>query len=755
MQANSISVDPTGLIRALRRSAFYQNQIVETGRAEASEPEWGEPERPILAAVEEALHSTGIDRLYSHQATAFDLADAGKDLVVTSGTGSGKTLCYNLPVLQRLMQEPAGRALYLYPTKALAQDQLGKLEELAPQGVRVSTYDGDTPRGRRPAIRKNAHIVLTNPDMLHLGILPNHTSWARFLRNLRFLILDEMHAYSGVFGSHVALVVRRLLRLCEWLGSRPQIIACSATIRNPADLFEALTGRKGELVDRDGAPSGRRYLLMWNPPMIDEEQRRSAMTETSRIVESLARGGARTLAFSRSRVGAELVLSYTRGYLQEGAPGLADRIESYRAGYTPEDRRRIEKRLFSGELLGLSSTNAMELGVDIGSLDAVVMNGYPGSISSLRQQSGRAGRGARDGLAILVAHDDPLEQYLVKHPDLLMFGKAEAVRVRPSNPHILTAQLRCAAHERPIAPHELERFPPNAIEVLEEMEEGGLIERRAGLWFHPSHGSPAADVDIRGAQRQYVIECDGEVIGSMEEWRAYQWGHEGAIYLHRGEQYLVTCLDFDGLRVVVEPVQVDYYTQSLTDTSVWPTAEAEKRALGSGEIRYMGLRVTATVTAFRRTSLPSNAVLSVEPLDMPSYTIETLGLRIDLPAAPSAEQQQQWTDGVHALEHLMVALAPLIAQCDPRDLGSAYYGVWPDTGRPAIYVYDSAPGGSGISEELFARTMEWLGHVREQLESCSCKDGCPACIFTPRCPYGNEGLDKSSGSRVLRRLLVP
>ena len=746
--------DLSALIASLRRAPFYEGQIVEQGISEPREAQYQQPERSMHLLLREALSGTGIEQLYTHQAAAYDLAEAGNNIVVTSGTSSGKTLCYNLPALNRLLREPAAKAIYLFPTKALAQDQLGKLEALAPTGIRASTYDGDTPKNQRSGIRSTAHIILTNPDMLHVGVLPNHAAWSKFLRSLRYIVIDEMHSYSGVFGSHVALILRRLLRLCEWQGSHPQIIACSATIANGLELFKGLTGRDAELIDQDGSPSGKRYLLMWNPPEVEEGVRRSANSETAQLFGSFASRGVRTLAFAKSRITAELILRYSRETLAAVNSELPKRIESYRAGYTPKERREIERRLFNGELVGLSSTDAMELGVDIGTLDAVVMNGYPGSISSLRQQTGRAGRGTREGLGVLVGRNDPLDQYYMRHPEILLGGKAEAVRVHPSNPFILAQQLRCAAHERPIGPSELSHFPDSSLEVLEALEEAGLLTRRAGLWFHPSPGSPASDVDIRGdGSGQYTIYAPDGAMGTMEQWRAFMSAHPGAVYLHRGEQYLVRALDISQRSIEVQPASVDYYTQSIADMAVTTTAEIGSRPLGTGELQLQALRVTTTVTEFKKKSLLNDIVIGTEALDLPPTTMETIGVRLDLLRNINENTDLSETDGVHALEHLLVALAPTIAQCEPRDLGSMFYPIWPDTGRPAIFVFDAVPGGIGLTEALFNNAEDWLARVAEQLFSCTCKSGCPSCVLSPRCPYSNEGVDKDAAGEVVRAFL--
>lgn len=752
METRTRSTKPWQILDTLTSAPFYVGQLAGESTQHSRDAVYGELSVSLHSAITSRLQSLGITELFSHQVEAIEQASKGVDIIVTAGTGSGKTLCYHLPALDRILQEPSARALFLYPTKALAQDQLGKLHSLLPDGIRAATYDGDTPRSHRAAIRREAHVVLTNPDMLHVGILPNHNSWTRFLRSLRFIAIDELHAYSGVFGSHCAVVLRRLLRLCEWHGAKPQIASATATIRNPEDLFERLTGRRGYLITGDGAPRGERLFVLWNPPKQDDGSRRSTIYEAAKILERIVSNGYRAIVFSGSRLAAELVLTYAREAIKQHNAQLAEKIEAYRAGYTVAERREIEGLLFSGELMALSSTNAMELGVDVGGLDVAILNGYPGSISSLRQQAGRAGRGDEDALAIFIARDDPLEQYLVDHPEILVEGDAEQVRIFPQNPRVLGPHLKCAAFERPLSPSELAIFPDASLEMLEELEANGELVRRAGMWFFPSATSPAADVDIRGSDRIYTLEQNGEQLGTMEEWRAFQNAHLGAIYLHRGEQFIVRSLDPIAAKIEIEATRADYFTQSLVETSVWPTVTIGSKSLGEGTACYEGLNVTSLVVGFRRRSLLTDSVISEEPLEMPPRTISTLGIRLDIPLRQKLDDPT-WSAGVHALEHLLLAMAPIIARCEPRDLGSAYYPYWPDTGRPAIFIYDNAPGGSGVCEALNDMLEEWVRIVRDRLQNCKCESGCPACILSARCPYSNENLDKGEAVQVIPLLL--
>ncbi|HTQ10395.1 MAG TPA: DEAD/DEAH box helicase [Fimbriimonadaceae bacterium] len=755
-------------------------QIAHIETVEPREARFEEPRSPmhplLLKRLDKVIGNS--TQLYSHQARAYDAAMAGKDVIVVTGTNSGKTLCYNLPALQWSLTEPAVRTFYLFPTKALAQDQLGKLEQIAPgPQTRIATYDGDTPAAQRGSIRRLADIILTNPDMLHVGILPGHENWTKFLKSLRLIVIDEMHVYRGVFGSHVGNILRRLLRLCEWHRSRPQIIACSATIGNPEELFEQLTGRKGHLIDEDGSPKARRTFVFWNPPEVGENTRMSANVVTSELLATLSEAGLRSLAFNRARVSAELVLRYTRRRVQRQGEVGPEKIESYRAGYTAKERRQIEQALFKGDLLGLSATNAMELGVDVGGLDAVLMNGYPGTISSFFQQAGRAGRGTRPGLSVMVAHDDPLEQFLIRKPEMVLQGANESVAVNPGNPQILSRQLLCAAYERPISPSELERFGQGAIDVAESLDRSGELAFRAGMFFYPSHEPPAPNVSIRGLGGDQVsLILDGEVIGSMERWRAMQHAHKGAMYLHRGQSYLVTSLDLDSGRAELQRLETDYYTtpivQSVIEQNVQIKGPEEPNSKSQDpRSSLVGVSVTNSVIGFRRKTLDGDHVLSVEPLELPTTTFDTIAVRFDLsfnipPLEEAAEMIEEETGGIHGLEHALLAVAPLIAGCDRGDLGSAWYTAFPrfrdlnasivqsssPSFSPAVFVYDQTPGGVGLCEKLYANLGRWVIAAYQLVSTCECAEGCPACLMSARCEANNDHLSKPGALKLLEGL---
>ena len=694
-----------------------------------------------------ALNGQIPSQLYSHQYEAILAARQGKDVLVSTGTNSGKSLCFQVPALAACCEEPMARALFLYPTKALAHDQLGRLETMGKElSVRVSTYDGDTPKSHRSPIRNLCNIVLTNPDMLHMSILPNHANWTKFLKALRVIAIDEMHTYRGVFGSHVAQVLRRLLRLCSWYHNKPQIIAGSATIGNPEELFELLTGRKATLIDQDGSPNGRRTVVFMNPPMLPNHTRLSSNIATSEALASLIESNVTTLAFNRSRIATELTLRYTKKRLGED---LADQVESYRSGYTPKERRQIEQAIIKGKIKGLTTTNALELGIDIGSLDAVILNTYPGSQSSFWQQIGRAGRGTKDSLAMYIAGDNPLEQYLLDNPERLLNGRNESVTIQPSNPTILGSQLLCAAYERPLAPSECETFASNALDIAENLDRAGELKFQGGHFYYPGFEPPALRVNIRGAGMDMVsLLVGGEELGTMEYARALTQAHPGAIYLHRGEPFDVSELDLIKNQAHLERFKGNYYTQAKVQALLEPGYSVQ----GNGVFSLAGCKVTDLVIGYSKKSFDGDAVLDVLPLELPPRAFDTVCLRIDLPALDMDGPLEQQIGGVHGLEHALLGLAPLFAGCDRNDLGSAWFSVFHETMCPAVFIYDRTPGGIGLAEVLYKRANELVAAALDRVRKCECERGCPGCLYLSQCELGNEQLDKDMAYQMLLKL---
>ncbi|MBL8068904.1 MAG: DEAD/DEAH box helicase [Armatimonadetes bacterium] len=703
--------------------------------------------------IQDWLAAQGITSLYSHQAESARLAAQGRDLMVVTGTGSGKSLCYTLPALKACLEEPAARCLFLFPTKALAQDQLGKLQKLIPgDHVLAATYDGDTERAHRSAIRRQANIVLSNPDMVHLAMLPGHENWLRFLKNLRLVVIDEAHVYRGAFGGHMGWILRRLLRLCAWHGNRPQLIACSATVANPTEHFSTLTGREPHLVAGDGAPQGERQIVVVEAPGDEAAEIKSPTVECAGILAEAVTNGVKTMVFCRSRNGVELLLRAARQELGNvgGDPAW---IDAYRGGYTPDERREIERRLFGGSLRGVAATNAMELGVDIGGLDLVVMNGYPGSRSSFWQQSGRAGRAGRSGMALMLAHADPMEQYLARRINLLV-GEPEPCVASVGNPLIAARQLKCAAAERPLTWSEIDSY--GARPAAQDLIDSGELAESAGMLFYPAFTPPSREFSIRSADLDSVpLFAAGVSLGDMEEWRAMQFAHTGAVHLHRGESYIVTGRSGDGKAIQCDQFDGDYHTQPIVQSLIEPRAELEAESRNGLKLSLQAVSATTLVTGYRMISSRGSEILAEVPLDPASRTMDTVAMRIsfelgaDFGIGPSPEAA---APGIHALEHVLAAVAPLIAGCDRRDIGSSWFVAAPDTLSPTVYLYDLAPGGLGFSEQLFRQRVGLVMQAAQLLSLCGCRDGCPLCTLSPHCESRNECLSKPMVAGLLRTI---
>ena len=753
----------SSFIEHIKALSGYQDQIVHIEHLPPRHPSYQEPATPLHSRLESALRASDLYPLYTHQAAAIDLARSGENVVVVTGAASGKTLCYNVPVLQSIMTDRTSRALYLFPTKALAQDQLRSLTELTsllPSPVKVATFDGDTPREERAYAKRSAQIVLTNPDMLHLGILPNHQSWGRFLRRLRYVVVDEVHAYRGVFGSHVGNVLRRLRRLLDSYGASPQFICCSATIANPREHVERLVGLPFEVVETDGAPHGRKDFVLWNPPLLEKAKatRISANSESAFLLAELVQRQIRTIVFARTRKLTELIYIYARQRL--GASSLAQKIKPYRGGYLPEERRRIEQELFRGELMGVVATTALELGIDIGDLDAALLTGYPGSIASTWQQAGRSGRRAGMSLSFLIGLDNPLDQYFMRHPEALFGKRCENALIDPGNRYVMKSHLLCAAWESPLMAGDDRYWGEPLRDALTSMEESRLLRSREGRWYPtPAIAYPAEGVNIRSASSLNYMILDAsqgnKQIESVDAAVALSQIHPGAIYLHYGEPYLVTELDLAGRCAYVVPTDVPYYTQAkeLTDIRVLKTAGEKSTPHARC---YVGeVEVTTTIVGFRRKMQFTEQVVGEDFLDLPPSHFNTVAVWFDLPdevMEKLAEEQLDFAGGLHAAEHACIALLPLFALCDRNDLGGVSTPFHPDTGKPQIFIYDAHPGGTGIAEKGFELIQDLWRETLRAIRECPCEDGCPSCIQSPKCGNNNQPLDKKAAQAILNAL---
>ena len=757
-------MDTTAFLNYLKSDPEYKDQIVHIQHIPARDARPGWLDKPLDPLLQDRLDLAGITTLYAHQAEAVNAIRQGNNVMVATPSASGKTLCYNIPVLNAMLENTTTRALYLFPTKALAQDQLRSLTELAGKTINLpwecSTYDGDTPSEDRGGIRKRARIVLTNPDMLHLSILPNHQTWDRFFRRLKYVVVDEAHVYRGVFGSHLACILRRLRRICSFYGSRPQFVFCSATIANPGEHAERLSGLPFKVIGDDGAPYGGKAFVFWNPPIIDEARsaRRSANSEATYLFTGLVRRGVRTLTFAGTRKLTELIYVYSRDLL--GQP-LSEKIKPYRAGYLASDRREIERELFYGQLLGAVATNALELGIDIGDLDATVLTGYPGSIASTWQQAGRSGRRGERSLTFLVAQNNPLDQYFMNNPDFF-FGKPfENALINWENGNILKPHLLCAAWERQLDETDSSYFGEPLATALAELEEEGRLRKVGDRWYiAPQLSYPAQDVNVRSASSQNYQVLDSskgyDLLETIEEDHAFWQVHPGAIYLHQGESYFVRELDIEKHIAVVEPATVPYYTQTLEMTDIRVIQKIHEKECNGVRVCLGIVDVTNQVDGFKKKKHYTDEVLGEEVLDLPPMRFITQSLWFDVPqrAVDTIEKGKlDFHGGLHAAEHAAIAILPLFAMCDRNDIGGVSTPFHADTGRAQIFIYDGYPGGIGIAEKGYEIVEQLWAATLKAIEECPCRDGCPACIQSPKCGNNNEPLDKKAAVILLRGLL--
>ena len=729
-------------------------EIAYTGVEPPREPTLEPLPDDLDPRVASSLVANGVTALFRHQAEAWEAAQRGENVVVTTGTASGKSLAFNLPVLDAIAREPKTRALYLYPTKALSQDQARSLSGLGLKGLRPAIYDGDTPSERRWQIRKWSNLVLTNPDMLHVGVLPHHDRWGDVLANLRYVVVDEAHVYRGVFGSHVANVLRRLRRLARIYDAEPQFLLASATIANAGELALGLTGEPATVIGSDTSARAEREVVIWNPPLLDAELglRASPLGDAARLLSTLTSRGLRTICFAKSRKAAELIHRFATERLDTAT---ASRLTPYRAGYTPEQRREIERRLVEGELLGVTATDALELGIDIGLLDCAISVGFPGTVASLRQQWGRAGRRDR-GLAILVCSEDALDQFFAHEPDALLSRKVEAAILDHANPRILDGHVLSAAYEAPLDDGDAETLGREALRRAAELPE---LEHTPAGYVWKGRDYPAARVSLRAGDAEAFTVVDGEtgsLLGLVERDRAYSTVHEGAVYLHLGEQYLVESLSLEDRVAVVTPARVDWYTQvkKESETTI-ERSQRSGRTLGV-ELHFGSVSVTEQVVAYARKAVRDGATIDVVPLLMPETTFETEAIWFcpEPEHLEGLEQMPKLLGALHAAEHSLIALLPLWAMCDRWDIGGLSTNVHYQTGRPTIFVYDGRAGGVGITERGYVRFDDWVEDTSRLLERCPCASGCPSCVQSPKCGNLNDYLDKEAAALLLRRMLA-
>lgn len=747
-------MDVAAFLDTIRRADFYSGQIEHVEILPERPARFAEPARPLPAELQNLLAQRGISQLYEHQVAALELARSERDVVVVTPTASGKTLCYNLPILETALADPESRALYLFPTKALAQDQHKNLLELLSggwqeNGITAGVFDGDTPTAQRRRIQAEAQLVLSNPDMLHASILPYHPKWGRFFSNLRYVVIDEIHTYRGILGANVACVLRRLARVCEHYGSRPVMLAASATIANPGELAGKLLGRDVTVVDGDGAPRGRKYFALWNPAAASNDRlaRRSATDDAVSLMVEAMLGGAQALTFTRTRQAAELVHRYVKEQLEARHSKLADQVRAYRGGYLPLERREIEAQLFGGTLRGVAATNALELGVDIGSLDVALLAGYPGTIASTWQQAGRSGRRHDESLAILLAGNDPVDQYLWRHPDYFFSQSPEHAVVDPENPYVLANHLQSAAFELPLAEADVERFGRLAMPIAEVLCDGGQLSEVGGQYFFSGGQNPAARTSLRHMSdntfsivlRRSVkrpgksTTVDHEVIANVDSISAPELVYPQAVYLHNGESYFVRELDLEGKVAYVERHEMDYYTQAVLESSVVIKAQRQERPIVSASLLAYGeVDVTWQTVAFKKIKFNSRENIGQGPVDIPAQMLPTTGVWLSPDEAIARNMKAagyRTSEGVVGLRNLAVVALPLVAMCDSRDLGGVVDSK--NLGKSAVILYDRYPGGLGYCEKGFERMEDVLAICRQMVAECQCEDGCPSCVGLP------------------------
>ena len=726
-------------VRTLRDDPRFMENVTEWRVLPAREAKYAPFPEDLDARIVQVLKARGIERLYTHQRQALDCALAGRDFVVVTPTASGKTLCYNLPVLNAILKDNAARALYLFPTKALSSDQVSELYSMVEAlgaDIKAFTYDGDTPASARTAIRQAGHVVVTNPDMLHQGILPHHTKWVRLFENLKYVVIDEIHAYRGVFGSNLANVLRRLARICAFYGAHPTFICCSATIHNPKELAESMTGRAMTMIDDNGAPAGRRHVIFYNPPVINRQLgiRAGSLPTTRDIAARLVRAGVQSIVFARSRLAVEVLVRYAKDMVRDPL-GNAGRVRGYRGGYLPTLRREIERELRAGNVDLVVSTNALELGIDIGQLDACVMCGYPGTIASTWQQAGRAGRRSNESLMILVASSNPLDQYIIGHPDYFFGQSPEQAFINPDNLYILLNHLKCAAYELPFQEGEKFGNVEETDELLHYLADQSILRLVSGRWYWMAEEFPQAGVNLRSASDQNFLIVDitnpkkHRVIGEMDRFTVPMLLHKYAIYMHEGRQYQVEELDFDDKKAYIREVDVGYYTDADLTTSLKVLDEFESEPLGLLSRHRGEVLVSSIVTLFKKIRFDTHENLGWGPVTLPELEMQTTACWWTLPAGLEAKYgKDEMKTAMVALAYLMRHIAPMYLMCASTDISVVYHVKDPFSDRPTVYLYDHIPGGVGLSDRVYEMNMELFIEARRLLTACPCENGCPSCV---------------------------
>lgn len=726
-------------VRALRDDPRFMENVTEWRVLPAREAKYAPFPQELDARIVQVLKARGIERLYTHQRQALDCALAGHDFVVVTPTASGKTLCYNLPVLNAILKDDAARALYLFPTKALSSDQVSELYSMVEAlgaDIKAFTYDGDTPASARTAIRQAGHVVVTNPDMLHQGILPHHTKWVRLFENLKYVVIDEIHAYRGVFGSNLANVLRRLERICAFYGAHPTFICCSATIHNPKELAENMTARSMTMIDDNGAPAGRRHVIFYNPPVINRQLgiRAGSLPTTRDIAARLVRAGVQSIVFARSRLAVEVLVRYAKDIVRDPL-GNAGRVRGYRGGYLPTLRREIERELRAGNVDLVVSTNALELGIDIGQLDACVMCGYPGTIASTWQQAGRAGRRSNESLMILVASSNPLDQYIIGHPDYFFGQSPERAFINPDNLYILLNHLKCAAYELPFQVGEKFGNVEETDELLHYLADQNILRLVSGRWYWMAEEFPQAGVNLRSASDQNFLIIDitnpkkHRVIGEMDRFTVPMLLHKYAIYMHEGRQYQVEELDFDDKKAYIREVDVGYYTDADLTTSLKVLDEFESEPLGLLSRHRGEVLVSSIVTLFKKIRFDTHENLGWGPVTLPELEMQTTACWWTLPAGMEAKYgKDDMKTAMVALAYLMRHIAPMYLMCASTDISVVYHVKDPFSDQPTVYLYDHIPGGVGLSDRVYEMNMELFIEARRMLAACPCENGCPSCV---------------------------